>query len=170
MNHMTSQRQQRGATLIVGLIMLVLVTLMMLTAFMMSSTNLKSVGNMQSRDEATAAANSAIEQVIGLSFPSLSAAQPYDVDIDMNVNTAPYKVIVTVEGCKRSTVAPTDQSLLSGVGANIVNAGAFDTVWELKAVVSDASTGTSVTVLQGVRKRLDQADPDLSKCDPPVPI
>lgn len=166
MNHMTSQRRQRGATLIVGLIMLVLITLMMLTAFMMSSTNLKSVGNMQARDEATAAANSAIEQVIGLNFPSLNAPQSYDVDIDMNVNTAPYQVIVTVEGCKRSTPTPVDQSKLSGETANILASNEFDTVWELKAVVSDASTGTSVTVLQGVRKRLDQAivPVDLAKC------
>ena len=64
MNYMTHARRQRGATLIVGLIMLVLITLMMLTAFMLSSSNLKSVGNMQHRAEAIAAANVAIEQVI----------------------------------------------------------------------------------------------------------
>lgn len=167
MNHMTSQRRQRGATLIVGLIMLVLITLMMLTAFMMSSTNLKSVGNMQSRDEATAAANVAIEQVIGLDFHSLTAAQPYEVDIDRNPNTAPYQVIVTVERCKRSTAAPSSEAELSGVSSNIANTSDFDTVWELKAVVSDASTGASVTVLQGVRKRLNSVSDSvaLTKCN-----
>lgn len=165
MIQMTTQRAQRGATLVVGLIMLVLITLMVTTAFMLSNTNLKSVGNMQYRDEAIASANAAIEHVIGLNFTSLNAPQPFEMDLDQDANTPPYQVTVTVEGCRRSTLAPTyDPAELSGVSSGIANTSDFDTVWELKAVVSDALTGASVTVLQGVRKRMMFTDPDFSKC------
>ena len=64
MNRIALPRAQRGVTLIIGLIMLVLITLMVTTAFMLSNTNLKAVGNMQFRDEAIAAANVATEDVL----------------------------------------------------------------------------------------------------------
>jgi len=165
MKHMTSLQKQRGVTLVVGLIMLVLITLMVTAAFMMSTTNLKSVGNMQHRDEAIAAANAAIEHVVGLNFPSLAAPQPFEIDIDQNAETPPYEVTVTVKGCTRSTPAPTSNpTQFSGVNSGIPNTSDFDTVWELEAVVADANTGARVTVLQGIRKRLAQTDPDLAKC------
>jgi Tfp pilus assembly protein PilX len=157
-NNVKNMRHQRGATLIVGLIMLVLITLMMLTAFLMSSTNLKAVGNMQSREEATAAANYAMEKVVELDFTKESVykdPQPYTVDIDQNVNTPPYQVTVNVIGCKRFSPAPLDESKLSGVTASVSSSIEFDTLWELEAVVADPSTGTSVTTVQGVRKRMN---------------
>ena len=49
-------RRQVGATLIVGLIMLILMTLIALSAFRLSNTNLKIVGNEQIRNDAEAAA------------------------------------------------------------------------------------------------------------------
>jgi hypothetical protein len=49
---MTSFHRQRGATLFIGLVMLVVLTLFALSAFQTSSTNLKTVGNMQEREEA----------------------------------------------------------------------------------------------------------------------
>ncbi len=61
---------QRGATLIIGLIMIVLISLIVINAFTLSSSNFKSVVNMQIRDEASAAANQAVEQVIGSDFTS----------------------------------------------------------------------------------------------------
>jgi Tfp pilus assembly protein PilX len=76
------RRQQDGAALIVGLIMLVLITLAVTAGFTLSNTNLKSVGNMQSRNEAVAASNRAIEEVAASLLlpgvdgsPSLAAPQ-----------------------------------------------------------------------------------------------
>ena len=57
MRPIASRHSQRGITLFVGLIMLVLITLMVTSAFTLSTSNLKSVGNMQARDEAIAAAD-----------------------------------------------------------------------------------------------------------------
>lgn len=155
---------QRGATLIVGLILLLLFTLMISSAFTLSTSNLKSVGNMQSRDEALAAANAAIEQVVSLNFTGLTAAQPYALDFDQDPATAPYLVTVTVEGCRRKTPAPVDEALLSGQSSNIPSTSGFYTLWELKSVVADELSGAAVTVRHGVRKYMGETDPDFSKC------
>jgi phage baseplate assembly protein gpV len=61
---MTSLHRQRGATLFIGLVMLVVLTLFALSAFQTSSTNLKTVGNMQQREEAQNAAQQVIDTVI----------------------------------------------------------------------------------------------------------
>ena len=61
---MTSIHRQRGATLFIGLVMLVVLTLFALSAFQTSSTNLKTVGNMQEREEAQNAAQQVIDTVI----------------------------------------------------------------------------------------------------------
>ena len=60
--------RNRGAALVVGLIMLVLITLMLITALNLGTINFRSVSNMQFREEAIAAANQAIDQVIGSPF------------------------------------------------------------------------------------------------------
>ena len=82
-----TRRAQRGATLIVGLIMLVLLTLVATSAFMLSTGNLKAVGNMQFRNEATAAANMAIEQMISSAFTNAPTGETIPVDIDNNGST-----------------------------------------------------------------------------------
>jgi Tfp pilus assembly protein PilX len=57
-------RRQRGTTLIVALIMLVLMTLFAVSSFNTANTNLKVVGNMQQKNEALNAAQAAVESVI----------------------------------------------------------------------------------------------------------
>jgi hypothetical protein len=56
--------KQSGATLLVGLIMLVLLTLVLVTSFNISKTNLVIVGNMQHKNEVAAAAQEALEEAI----------------------------------------------------------------------------------------------------------
>jgi Tfp pilus assembly protein PilX len=60
----SAMRRQRGTTLIVALIMLVLLTLFAVSSFNTANTNLKVVGNMQQKSEALNAAQAAIENVI----------------------------------------------------------------------------------------------------------
>lgn len=57
-------RRQAGATLIVTLIMLVVLTLFAVSAFNSSNINLKVVGNMQSQSEGMAASMRTIEETI----------------------------------------------------------------------------------------------------------
>lgn len=63
--------RQRGVTLLVSMIMLLLITMLALTSFRLASGNLKIVGNMQQRNQVLTAAQNAIERVI--SNPLFSA-------------------------------------------------------------------------------------------------
>lgn len=159
MNQMTPLRHQRGITLIVGLIMLVLITLMVTAAFTLSSTNLKAVGNMQFRDEAVAAANVAVERVVSTDFTAVPQTSSHDVDI----GGAVYTVVVDTPTCIKSTaiksLPPTDPDALQctfGAGGTPV---CFETLWEVSATVSStgaaAVTGAAVTVKQGIGRRLN---------------
>jgi len=75
-----SMRAQQGATLFVGLIMLVVLSLFLVSSLNTSSTNLKVVGNMQTKAEAVAAAQETIETVIStptfISNPSNAVPTP----------------------------------------------------------------------------------------------
>jgi Tfp pilus assembly protein PilX len=147
---------QRGATLIIGLIMIVLITLIVVNAFTLSSSNLKSVGNMQVRDEAVAAGNRAIEQVVSSSFTDAPAGQTINVDIN-NDGTPDYVVTVATPTCIRavaaSTAAPSDVEL----GAALSVGTTWNTDWDLDATVTDATSGAAVRVREGVRVLLSQA-------------
>src|ERR1700692_3718270 len=56
--------RQRGAALIVSLIMLILISLLAVASFRLGKSDLQIVGNMQQRKQALSAAQQAIEQVI----------------------------------------------------------------------------------------------------------
>lgn len=59
-----NRKRQEGVTLIVGLIMLVLLTLMAISAFNLGKGNLQIVANMQNRAESFNAAQQALEEAI----------------------------------------------------------------------------------------------------------
>lgn len=149
---------QRGATLIIGLIMMVLITLIVVNAFTLSSSNLKSVGNMQVRAEAVAAANLAIETMISAPFTNAIGTQTFTVDIDKN-GTTDYSVVVAPATCIRateaSTASPSDVELVG------MSSGAYwNTDWDISATVTDSASGASVTLREGVRVRLSQTQKD----------
>lgn len=152
---------QRGATLAVGLIMLVLITVLVTSAFNLSTTNLAAVGNMQFRDEAIAGANKAIEQVLSSPFTDSPAGQAINVDID-NDDTPDYEVVFAAPTCVSDTEIVVNGSALSSVtlGSKFAVAGStfHDTIWDLSASVTDAArSGASVQVHQGVRVLLTQS-------------
>ncbi|MDB5762385.1 MAG: hypothetical protein JWQ21_1380 [Herminiimonas sp.] len=139
----------RGATLIVGLVMLTVITLMVISAFTLSSTNLKSVGNMQFRNEAIAAANKAIEQVVGSAFTTGTTTQSINVDIN-NDGTVDYVVSVAPPVCIRASVG--GAPVLSSVSlTNMSTTGFWNTVWDIDATVTDVVSGGSVRVHSAVR-------------------
>ena len=71
-----SQRS-RGVTLVIVLVFLVLITMFSISAIRASSTNLRLTQNMEVRQEATAAAQAAIETVISTpAFHAASAPTP----------------------------------------------------------------------------------------------
>ena len=156
---------QRCATLVVGLIMLVLITLMVTAAFMLSNSNLRAVGNMQFRDEAVAAANIAIERTFALA----NLQNPHTDFVDINRDATNDFSVSLVRTCIRSTnlaVPPAPGSGSSVTLGLTPPPNEYLVLWDYDATVSDAATGASARVRQGIRQRLTQAQCDLL-CPPP---
>lgn len=145
-----SARSQRGATLIIGLIMIVLITLIVVNAFSLSSTNLKAVGNMQVRNEAIAAANQAIEQVLSSPFTNAPAAQSLNVDINKD-GTNDYVVAIALPTCRRAVIAASADPSDVELGPSLSSGSTWNTEWDIDSTVIDATSGASVRVRQGVR-------------------
>jgi len=155
--------RQRGITLIVGLIFLVLITLMVTAAFTLNSTNLKSVGNMQFRNESIAAADKALEQVIGVSFPTgfvsvPATTQTLTLDIN-NDGTDDYTVSVAPPSCIQVTqlASTVSSGSCGGIRAGSLSgctAPQWSSLWDVKATVTDTASGASVVVNEGFRVQL----------------
>ena len=166
--------RQRGATLIVGMIVLMLITAMVAAAFKFSTFNLKAVGNMQSRSEAIAAANVAIERVLGSwTFNTRPIAEPHEIDIDKD-DVMDYSVQIAAPTCLRAipiTAVPDagsdplalDDGKLFNSGVNLPKV--YNVLWDLDAVATDVKSGTRVRVRQGVSRTLTQQQCDTA-CSP----
>lgn len=162
------RHKQRGAVLAIALIMMVLITLMVTSAFRMSSTNLQAVGNFQFRSQALAAADVAIERMLGLvTFPTGGVDEPVDINRD---GSNEYQVNV-VRSCLRADPVVGTGGLGTGSSVTLgftAVAKEYIGLLEYDATVSDPTTGTFVRVKQGVRQRMSQAECD-SIC-PPGPL
>ena len=150
---------QRGAALLVGLIMLVLITLIVTSAFTLSTTDLKSVGNMQAKDEAIAAANQSIEQVLSSPFTTSPAAEDINVDIN-NDGITDYTVHIATPTCVRASVSTTATVSSVSLGAAMSTVNEYSTLWDIVATVDDAKTGAKTVVSSGVKVLLTQAQKD----------
>lgn len=147
--------RQAGATLVVALIMLALITLLVVNAFTLSSSNLKAVGNMQARDESIAAANQALELVVSSAFTDAPVAQEVNVDINKD-GTTDYTVAVSVPRCIKATVVPNPDKCDED-HPELCASPDWHTEWDLKAQVADAASGAAVTVHEGVRVKLSSS-------------
>ena len=156
--------RQRGVTLIVGLIMLVLITLMVTTAFTLGTTNLKSVGNMQFRNESIAAANKAVEQMVGTYFGPTMTTVPGTQTITFDINndgTSDYSVLVPPPSCVEVKLVPSTASTpCDPTMPWTCTTSSYSTLWDIETQVTDAISGSSIRIHQGVRKELTQ-----SQCD-----
>ncbi|MDH5177340.1 MAG: hypothetical protein OEX15_11835 [Gammaproteobacteria bacterium] len=149
---------QRGAALIVGLIMLVLITIMLLAALTLSTSGFRSVSNMQFREEAIAAANRAIDQVISSNFTADPTGEEINVDIDADGDTD-YTVVIDEPQCVTATQAfGADPSSLS-LPPSMTVASTWNTVWDIRATVAPDSNagGAAVVVRAGVRALITDA-------------
>jgi type II secretory pathway pseudopilin PulG len=151
--------------LVVALIMLALITLLVINAFTMSSSNLKSVGNTQAREEALAAANAALESVAVSSFTSSPVSQDIDVDLD-NDGTKEFTVHVDAPTCIKATQMPTT-SYCDEALASLCSANDWYTDWDLKATATSTGTGAKVVVRQGIRVKLSNTQ-KAAVCASPV--
>lgn len=133
---------QRGATLVVVLIMLVILTLFAIAAVNLSSANLKVIGNMQARTAAEAAAAFAVEDTLSsINWFTAGAATVRNV-------AAPNGLTAQVEArsCKYALPA-TGYSAIQPIVPE-------DTAWEFRVEVTDPVSNAKVAMTQGTKIRL----------------
>lgn len=185
---MISVKRQHGATLVMAMVLLLLMSLMAANAFKNSSTGLRIVGNMQGRQESMAAAQKAIEQTISsaafTATPELVAATPVPVDIDGDGNTDYTATLNPQPNCYRTRVIkmnelnPDNAGDLSCMQSGSVQGGGIDDPnaavdagnsmcatmeWNVGSRVVDARTGADVTIHQGVSVRVLETEAE-SQC------
>lgn len=149
--------RQRGAALIIALVLLAMMTLMTVTSFNLSQSNLLSVGNFQFRNEAVASANAAIEERLSSTFGTLPVATTSAVDIN-NDDVTDYTVTITPV-CIRATLA--GSAAPSSLTLPALSAGStWHTFWDITADINDANTGTALEVHAGVRVLLSGTEKD----------
>lgn len=137
-------RQQRGVSLVLSLVMLVVITLLVVSAVRMSNTNLKSVGNMQVKNEAMAVAQQAIENQV------MSSVSNFYTPVDQAISINGYTGTISAPVCLK--MVP-----VSGYSVEFAASAPKDTYWDIRAIVTDTRTGASVTVHQGVKMRMDSS-------------
>ena len=139
---MSSQmlQRQRGATLLVALIMLVVLTLFAIAGFNLSTVNIRIAGNYQDQKFMEAVAQQAIEQVISTptAFNLTPAAQ--------TIAIAGYNVSVSVPACNYVATA-------KGYTKKVGEVAPEDADWEIRAAVTDATTSAQAAIVQAVSMR-----------------
>ena len=145
-------RCQRGATLLVTLIMLVVLTLFAVTGFNLSSVNLKIVGNFQQQKDAESVVQDALERVlssISLFSTPASVCLPSGSAPSGSPETcaAATDVLIAKPKCNYSTVA-------TGYTKKLGELTPEDTNWEVRASYRDPLTQAAAAVVQGVAVRM----------------
>ncbi len=154
-------RRQQGATLLIGLIMLVLLTLMAVTSFRLGKSNLQIVGNMQFRNETVRAAEEAVEAAISMpTSVSVASAANIDVNADGTPDVAVTITPTLVQAYVVDNIAldmPADAGCSVGQIQNFATVGAATgnslcalTLYDLKVEAKEAATNTSVELHQGI--------------------
>lgn len=177
-------QQQRGMTLLIGLIMLLLLIMSGLAAFHLGRNNSIATANVQYRMETTAAAAAAVEDAISnVSFIANPAAalvgagcstntsnkNCYDVTgdgtPDIVVELTPTPCIKKVQAVKNSAITDPSDGCIAGAKQNMGLEGSAndnslcsETLWEITAVATDAVTSSKSTVTTGVTVRIAADD------------
>ncbi len=177
MKPIRTPRQQRGATLITALIMLVALALLAIWAFNTSTTNLRVVGNTQARQEALSVAQAAVEQTISsplfIKEAAAVAASPIPIDFDNDGNNdlearlSPQPACYRVRILKVNELDPGSSGDLPCMGSSSAQGGieidgaappvgdslCADSDWNIRAVVNDPRSNANVAVNQGIAVR-----------------
>jgi type II secretory pathway pseudopilin PulG len=133
MSRLQSSKQQRGATLVITLVMLVLITLFAVAAITLSNSSSKVVGNMQAKKTTDAMAQRVVDQVISEGLFGDKRLVP----VAPAWTPAGYTIEVTQRHCKAFT-----QTLLDPKTGT--------TTWEFDVCVRDSFTGAKSYIRQGV--------------------
>ena len=169
-------RRQRGFTLMMTLIFLVIFLLFAVSMASSSLVNTKVASNQQYRMEAKAVAQQGVEAVMNQAFtlnPIPASSVPIDVTGDGSTDyTAQVAAPICLDSkpvlnrdlalgdvCRTPTSGSGDLVIGSG-GATATLSLCSDTQWEIQSSVTDAgNSATSVTVHQGASVRVPVGTP-----------
>jgi len=168
-------RRQRGATLIVSLIMLVLITLLAVSSFSLGKGNVQIVGNMQQRNQMFAAAQQAVATAISdrqftltpANFIAAPCMGNNTICVGVNGDGAQDISVLVTPTCDSIVPITVTQALndpdptlatcVISAGQNQGQQGAVNSnsmcshsVWEVQASATDLVTGANVVTDQGV--------------------
>lgn len=161
--------KQKGVTLLVSLIMLILITLLAITSFKLGTGNLQVVGNMQQRNQTLYAAQGEIEKKVSnsnfTSNPNVSVTTYASVN---GGSTNDIKVVVTPK-CVLSQIIsnssldykkPEDEGCLIGISQEFGTSGAVNSnslcanqLWDIQAEATDVVTNAQYKLNQGTAVR-----------------
>lgn len=179
-------RRQRGATLIITLVLLMTLAMLGVWAYNGSSTNTRIVGNMQARQEAMSAAQAAVEQTISSAMFTTQPAAVAASAVTVNVNGVDYNVWLKdkqsqrkpscyrVKVIKQSELdvnsaadkpcmqeAAQNTGIESDTAPTATTSGdsmCSNTEWNVYAEVTDPQSNAYVAVNQGVAARVLTTD------------
>ena len=152
---------QRGTTLLIALVFLVILTLFAVSGMNTGVVNLRTANNAQMMVEAEFAAQQQIEQVFSsaasfhlwdlLSPPATPPAASTTTNVDINGDSVTdFQIVTSRARCLNVREVPGEYS------EKVVAEGGAprEHYWEVVATTTDSVFGTSATVRQGVRIRL----------------
>jgi len=155
----TSSRQ-RGMTLIISMVMLVILTLFVVSGIRIANINLRITANYQWQKEMEALTDSAIEQLVSASTTFDNSAIQAGTAVDQVICadgvvgapgsctiTNPQVGTVTTPRCTSSKVATGYSKKLDALSPD-------DNEWLIKSTATDSFSGAKVTVYRGVTVRM----------------
>ncbi len=177
---MNTRRRQRGATIIVALIMLLLMTLVAVSTLNMGKSSLQITGNLQGRNQELVTANAVNEQVIsstqffnnpngtlnvGGVWMNTETVDVYgDGKTVLNVNVQPAPKCLVSQPIPLTSLVlsnPDDLACSQGQQQNFGVAGAdsgtslcANSTWEVTTQASDPIITGAASVVQGVAVRI----------------
>lgn len=183
-------QRQRGMTLFVALVMLVLITLLALSTFNLGKSSIQVVNNMQNRDEGIAASRRVLDEAMSstrfFDTPEDALKAPcnnnsnqrcHDINGDGTVDivtTLSQPTCVKVRNIKNNELdlaeeddrrcsvgAPNNFGQMGGA-AQLGNSMCADSTWELLASSEDQQVESKVEVVQGVAVRISSDNVDTS--------
>ena len=171
------ESSQNGSALVISIFFLLLLATLALTGLRASTTNVQIVGNMQARQEVTAAAQMLLEQTVSTDEfarnpQGVFAAARVDADYNGDGVSDAVAVLAQAPQCLRARSVPlidldpsnaqdapcfasaalSNPGLLPGSGGPAGSLCA-DTEWHVSVRSTDAQTGAAITLNQGVTLR-----------------
>jgi Tfp pilus assembly protein PilX len=170
--------RQRGAALVVSLIMLMLITVLAVASFRLGKGNLQIVGNAQQRSQGLAAAQGVIDQVISSTQFTVTPTSPIraaggntnTVAVDINGDGVPDINVAVAAQCDSiqpipvmalNLSDPNDAGCLIGAsqdfgiaGASTNNSMCSNSLWDVNASSTDVVTSANFVIDEGTAVRV----------------